>query len=351
MKEKYTKDIIYLKESLFNESDIKPLEYYVNEIEELSLFTYCSKRRTQLPVDLFIDTSKIYEYFEHPLWLYFQNSYNSTDDLWLPIYVANQPELVYKNEIVNISNNDLNKIILFIKKFKKSLINVADEKKKYIDFFKELKNYYFNETINLTSYIFGNNINEMANLDPDETGIPVKIWVDEKQSYKLGGHTYRLKFAWPKEEKNSHNFVTMRFHDKEIEPEKYRNQIPGKLKKKISNFIDANEQLLKDLADKKIEVEDFQMQVWPLDAKGYPQPPWVVGNLIDMNKTNYGYRLVKNKNNKYNFYTPDNILLSKIWFDGAEPFTKDIITGKLYALVELNDQIQKITSSGKLIDF
>ena len=56
-----------------------------------------------------------FEKRNHPLWLYFQNGYDDTDDI-LPISISKNPQLLVPVEHVNINHDDIEKIKMFIVK-------------------------------------------------------------------------------------------------------------------------------------------------------------------------------------------------------------------------------------------
>lgn len=257
--------------------------YYFDELEERFFFYPLSSEISNLPVEIYVDESFAYERFEHPLWIYFQNTYEEGKRNFVPMLV--ETTSMAENYNLELFKEDYYKIQSFVFQLKHLLKLFANEKIKTNDFESAIKEYYsyksLQEIYNFLNIKFGlvnqlnetsNNSNmllEMATLEPEETGLPVKLWVDTAQEYKKGGHGHRIKFQYAPHITKTKDYATFTIPEKEVKnlPKKYYNI---ELINKINNFVSANEKYICDLADMKISLKIFKENLIKIDTNGYP---------------------------------------------------------------------------------
>ena len=80
--------------------------------EEVDYYERLDKHKFGLPVDVFIDCTNVADLYQHPILIYFRNSYNENSWNKLPLTVEETPRL-YTEADVNISKDDLQKIIVW----------------------------------------------------------------------------------------------------------------------------------------------------------------------------------------------------------------------------------------------
>jgi hypothetical protein len=102
-------------------------------------------------------------------------------------------------------------------------------------------------------------LEEMATLRKNRSGLPVNLYLDDSMSYKRGGHSKRIKFQPDKSDHpNTRAMIPMSIGD---DP-KIMGQLP-KMKlsaqdvEKIQAFVKANKDILNALADMKIDIVEF----------------------------------------------------------------------------------------------
>jgi len=242
--------------------------------EDIWEFHGLKKRRTGLPVNIFVDDGGSYKMRNHPLWVYFQNDY---DDSWankefLPISVSNNPELLTSKR-VKISSSDLQKVFNFIRINRTILKKLADDKMNQEDFWKEMDV----NRIKLDESFDNSNLllNEMATIKPNISGLPVTIWVDEGTSPQ---HGPRIKFQSVKNT-NSRNFSSITIGDNPVTKNLPKNfsqrkdtTIDNDILKLLIAFVQHNKNILLKLAkDDNFEFErDFIPNMVKVDKNGNP---------------------------------------------------------------------------------
>lgn len=103
------------------------LYYYKTDEINGSTFLPLSPERTGLPVYIQIDNWSRFKYLEHPLWIYFKNSYDDRSNEWLPLVVSEKPYLPFPRKKVKITKEDFEKIVEFVSRYSSELRAVADD--------------------------------------------------------------------------------------------------------------------------------------------------------------------------------------------------------------------------------
>jgi hypothetical protein len=81
---------------------------------------------TGLGVDIFVDENESHLIYKHPRCIYFRNSYNSDDYVFLPMLLDEQPHIPDGCESPKISMEDIELIKSYIKKNLSVLILMSD---------------------------------------------------------------------------------------------------------------------------------------------------------------------------------------------------------------------------------
>jgi hypothetical protein len=108
-------------------------------------------------------------------------------------------------------------------------------------------------------------LEEMATLKKDMTGLPVNIWVDDSGAYIRGRHAKRIKFQGDYGNKtNAGNLFSMVLS--KSDPQIPSNQLsklrlPSKDIDMIKIFVKKNADILDKLADEKINIGVFLQQM------------------------------------------------------------------------------------------
>ncbi len=98
--------------------------------EEASDFVHiwAHLRPDVIRVDLGFDDDGYYRYNDHPLWLYFKNSYDTDSNDWLPMCVCGSPyiPLPESRYQLNIADADFEAVKEFTRRYGRLLKRVAD---------------------------------------------------------------------------------------------------------------------------------------------------------------------------------------------------------------------------------
>jgi hypothetical protein len=108
-------------------------------------------------------------------------------------------------------------------------------------------------------------LEEMATLKKDMTGLPVNIWVDDSSAYVRGRHAKRIKFQGDYGNKtNAGNLFSMMLSkdDPQIPAKQLSKlRLPSKDIAMIKTFVKNNADILDMLADEKINIATFLRQM------------------------------------------------------------------------------------------
>ena len=124
-------------------------KYYFDEQEERFFFYPLSTNDTGLMTTLYVDESFAFERFNHPVWLYINNTYNQSERKYIPMLLDTGK--VADNYQLNLFENDYLEIQSFAYQFKKLLILLANEKRKIKDFLAAVQCWNPPKTINQIS--------------------------------------------------------------------------------------------------------------------------------------------------------------------------------------------------------
>lgn len=134
-----------------------------NSDELCNYVTYVRKRSTGLSKDIIVDCGENYKYYNHPLCVYVVED----DDISVyPITVSTTPQAPFGNNVPP-------DITAFVQNSVNILKGVADVTISGGEFFDYLDTY---QERNKGSKLVG----EMSNLSPQDTGLPVWVYVDGK---------------------------------------------------------------------------------------------------------------------------------------------------------------------------
>jgi hypothetical protein len=115
----------------FFEKDITPYEtledYYSENDEDMWEFRRLSPQTTGLSVDVFVDDNQAYKHHNHPIWVYFRNTYNSDKHDYLPMLINEHPHIPLIQPKINISSKDVEEIKRFIIKNYLPLLQMSKE--------------------------------------------------------------------------------------------------------------------------------------------------------------------------------------------------------------------------------
>ena len=103
-------------------------------------------------------------------------------------------------------------------------------------------------------------IYSMANRRPVQTGLPVNIWIDEKQGYKQAGHWKRIKFQLNRGKRFTNQPEASMDLDGNVIKDTYDKTVSEISKKEIrevSNFVKNNQYALDKVADGDIFMDQF----------------------------------------------------------------------------------------------
>lgn len=280
-------------------------------------FTWVSKDDLNIPIDIYVYYYDELDDINFTNIVIIQNSYNHFEKDYLMFDIKNKVFLnKNSNKTLNISRKDLYYILNYIINNKEYFSKLSTGIIRWDEFMKGCRNNRFH--INESKRLY-----EMSNLATYETGLPVKIWVDTDQTYKLGKHTKRIKF-------NVNNkWATMRLHDCEtIGAENCKSEIINTLKL----FVDENKENLSKLADAEISFDYFKEHMVIFNNKGkfiYPElePYAKYDNIL-----NRDLEIVIDKDTKlFNILDTDEGILYDIWFDKiVNTVYKDKKTNKEY---------------------
>ena len=130
--------------------------------------TYVTKEDSGLSKDIIIDCGENYKYYNHPLCIYVVEDDNFSV---YPVIVSSTPRAPFGNSVPP-------DIIAFVQNSVEILKGIADVTMSGGEFFDYLDAYQERQkTQNL--------VGEMSNLSPQETGLPIWIYVDDTQSFNI----------------------------------------------------------------------------------------------------------------------------------------------------------------------
>lgn len=163
----------------FNAPNIKEYPYLSEEVREY--FTI-PKNHFGMPVDFAVDNNCFFSIYEHKPWMYFRNGYEDSPNFeWIPIVISKEPYVPFKWSL-KISHKDIETVFNFVRYNRNTLIRLT-----YAGDIMELGDISKLNESQITK------LYEMAVLRPEDTGIDVKIWIDNGGTYPQHSK-YRIKF-------------------------------------------------------------------------------------------------------------------------------------------------------------
>ncbi len=293
--------------------------------------TPLNPNKTHLPVTILVDEGASVRNQNTPICLYFRNSYDETDNTFIPIIINKNPKVIYGNTHLHIYKNDLQKILWFIVRNHKRLIDVAYNRLNINDFVSGLG------TMNESKLL----LMEMSRLCTDETGLPFDVWIGiNKKQHFLG-----VKFPQQQGVKNTDDFAEIAIVDGKthstLDVEPWREKL-------VKSFVDANITQLIELGKDFSLFDTVRDNLTKVDKKGNPintEPEYMPCTKKPIN----GFLRVRNRDGKYNFIKDgDDTCLSEKWFDGANDFQNyDNFTA---AFVLLGNTPKWLYPDGRLMD-
>lgn len=309
--------------------------------EDLWGYVEMKSDKIGLPTTIFVDVNNSYKYYNHPPCLYVANSYMSYDDL-IPIGISPNPKIYKMPKKLGIHRGDLFKIMNFISNNYKNLLELANEKIDYRIFHQRLRGIYEARQL----------LVEMPIINTLITGLPLNIWIDKGNHQNKCEHGARIKFQ-SSSDPNPYKWASITLPDMMI-PKNHHIEVKQQDVNKVLEFVQLNYDNLMKLVKQEIDYEEFIIRMITFDRNGNVIYPNVGDEYISFKDGNFGYTIVKNDLNKYNYINNDTqeILLkdkdsNPIWLDTANVFKK-YNNGTIYAYVELNNEGYYLTTSGQL---
>lgn len=218
--------------------------------DDLIAYARLGINKTGLPVEIYVDDGTASKMFGHDIFVYVRDGYSNYDDV-VPVVLDENPYIyelydAYYGGFKNISQSEVRRVFDYISMNYNLLLNFANRNVKHLDFYKLLKR---------PISVYSKNINELATLYSEDSGLPVDLWIDEGTSPQ---HGPRIKFRASSEQKTTRQFSTMTISEfPEIFnfPKKY--DIKSKDIEKIKQFVKNNRESLIKLAKNEINYDDF----------------------------------------------------------------------------------------------
>ena len=320
----------------------KGQDTYIQEInEDLWGYVEMKPEKIGLPITVFLDVNASYKYYNHPPCLYAANSYMSYDEL-IPIKLSTNPKILMMPQNLGVHRGDLFKIMNFISRNSKNLLELANEKIDYRVFHQRLRG--LSEARQF--------LVEMPIINTAITGLPLDIWIDKGNHQEKCEHGARIKFK-SSSEPNPYKWASITLPDMEI-PKDHQIKVRQRDVNKVLEFVRLNHDNLMRLVNRDIDYDEFLAKMITFDKNGNPIYPNVGNDYIPYKDGDFGFTIVKNGLNKYNYINNETqeILLvdennESLWLDVANPFKK-YNNGIICAYVELNNQGYYLLTSGQL---
>lgn len=288
-------------------------------------YVWLSKEQTGLSVDIWIDDFWFFKTFKHKNgkpWIFFRNGYLE-DSPVIPMSVSNNPQV--PNIKINLFRKDFIAIKLFVREYE-YVLNLLCREKFSLRSLYSMLNYARLDESKKTNLL----LTEFAVLQKADSGLPLKLWIDEGGAYKKSGHHMRFKIENPKGESNTSNWLPICLPDIYVKyPDKVK--ISNKDLSSVLQFAEANKDLLCDVTSQKISFSDFLSKIWTFKNGEMMPPPMDYPQVI--RKAGYGYFILQNGyNGKVTYCLEDEKPITNKWFDKADDIVKDV-NGNLWSNV------------------
>ena len=112
-----------------------------NSIDEFFEMSTLRKKRSGLPVNLYLDDSKRYKRAGHAKRIKFQpnkSDHPNTHEM-IPMSIEDEPKILVQNVKIDLTLAELNKIKLFVSLNKDLLLDLSDMKIDFIEFGNKMK--------------------------------------------------------------------------------------------------------------------------------------------------------------------------------------------------------------------
>mgnify|MGYP006928560087 CR=1 FL=1 len=229
--------------------------YKRTDEEFLENVTYLSPKDTGLSKGILVDCGENYKYYNHPLCLYVISD-NNVDVF--PVTISNTPhtikDFIIPSDIISFIQNSCSIL--------KKLADMEISGGEFFDYVDAYKNTHQEFQL----------VGEMSRLSPQETGLPIWIYVDDTGSYMASGHSnsYRYKFQQDRSAKNPKLWMPvqvplMKIMSNDTLP---KCNISQKDIDKVLVWGDLNKDLLLQLKDNKITGREFKNSMVKFNKNG-----------------------------------------------------------------------------------
>jgi hypothetical protein len=302
--------------------------------EEGFFFNFLWPGESGLAVPILYDVYQCYIEYNHPLWIYFRNSYDNHSGAYMAITVSDNPRVITKGRKIRISKSDLIDIINFVIRNQKLLKEISDYRAidEKLDNKIKVINEDYKFEIKYDGKFYGYNIY------PQVTGLPFKIFVSPKSKHDIG-----VKFPPNRDYINadSREFAEMQVSDYRVRSSKAK--LDSNFEKRMRDYIILNQKTFEEMRDKE-KMEALIANLIKVDKDGKPIKK--EHKVFVCDKEYCGFTKVRNEDGKFNFINRKNELLSETWFDTANNFKQ---TGKtICAIVEIGDNYYYVFKDGSL---
>lgn len=293
--------------------------------------TPLSPNKTQLPVTILVDEGASVRSNKTSICLYFRNSYDESDNTFIPITISKNPTVLYGDSRLHIYRNDLQKILWFIVRNHKRLIDVAYDRLDIDDFVDGLG------TLNESKTL----LTEMSRLHTASTGLPFDVWI----GINAKKHFLGVKFPPQQGVNNTDDFAEYGVGDgvthSKLDVEVWKKNL-------VKSFVEANKTSLIELGKDFSLFDTVKNNLTKVDEKGNPintEPEYLPCTKKSIN----GFKRVRNRDGKYNFIKDgDNSCISEKWFDEANDFQN--YDGFTAAFVMLGNTPKWLYADGSIKD-
>lgn len=292
--------------------------------EEAYEYAGLSPKESGLPVTIWIDDFWFFKTFKHKNgkpWIFFQNGYLE-DSPVVPMSVSDNPQV--PDIKINLFRKDLIAIKLFVRKYKNVLELLCQEQFSLVNIYSMINYSRLDES--KKPFLF----REFAVLQKQDSGLPLKLWIDNTGTYKKSKHHMRFKVENPKGEEYTHNWLPITLSGIKVKhPENI--EISNKDLSDVLTFAEANKDLLSDVSSQKIEFNDFVSRIWKMENGKMVPPPIDTPKVVK--DVGYGYFKLQNPyNNKVTYCIKNGTPITNKWFENASDIMKDAI-GNLWSNV------------------
>lgn len=317
---KTTSEILekFIRKKMIKESTLtSTITTYTQEINDgLWGYVEITSDELGLPLTIFVDVNASYKYYKHQPCLYVPNSYMDYSEL-IPISIEENPDLLNDVDSLNIYRSDLYQIFTFVSNNYRALLMLASEKLDYSDFYKRIK--LLGESKRL--------LVEMPIIQRKRTGLPLEIWIDKGNHQDQCEHGARIKFR-SSDNPNPNTWASITLPNMDI-PQTHEINVPQRAVNMVVEFVRLNFDNLMRLVNKEISYETFLSLMVTFDNHGNPVYPTNEPSYIPFKNADYGFTIVKNNNNKFNYINNDTQKLlvnnsngEPLWLDSANVFKK-----------------------------